>query len=267
MALAWTMDKIGPMCRSAEDCGLVLHAIAGSDNNDPSSAGKSFYFAPEFARQLKEVKVGYAPVDFSEWADPATRKPLLDALQAIRDLGVQIQEIKLPDLPYGAVTSTIIAAEGSAAFEDLIASGKIDLLADKRQIAGFKAGLEIPAKDYIKAMRVRRLIQQGLRQVLTDVDLILSPSRFGVAPKVTDPLDRMSARAEQSQEKNPGTRALIPAANLAGFPGLSLPCGFADGMPVAISLVSRPFTENLILSLGLHFQKATDWHRKRPVTG
>ena len=74
MALSWTMDKIGPMCRTAEDCGLVLQVIAGADNNDPASAGKSFYYTPQFARQMKDIRVGYSPVDFDEWAAPATRE-------------------------------------------------------------------------------------------------------------------------------------------------------------------------------------------------
>ena len=73
MALSWTMDKLGPMCRTAEDCGVVLQAIAGKDENDPGTAGKSFYFSPQFARDPKTVRVGYSPVDFDEWAEPATR--------------------------------------------------------------------------------------------------------------------------------------------------------------------------------------------------
>ncbi len=81
MALAWTLDKIGPMCRSAEDCGLVLQAIAGGDSKDPGSARKSFYYTPEYHRDFKTLRIGYAPVDFSEWADPAARPAFEQALQ------------------------------------------------------------------------------------------------------------------------------------------------------------------------------------------
>ncbi|MGH9660064.1 MAG: amidase, partial [Bryobacteraceae bacterium] len=139
MALSWTMDKIGPMCRSAEDCGHVLQVIAGGDSNDAASAGKTFYYVPQFARQMKDIRVGYAPVDFTEWADPAARPAFEKALAVVRDLGVQMVETKLPDLPYGAVTGTIISTEGSTIFEPLIRSGKVDDLADKKQIAGLKA--------------------------------------------------------------------------------------------------------------------------------
>src|ERR1039457_6739190 len=113
MALSWTLDKIGPLCRSAEDCGLVLQAIAGADGDDPASAGKSFYNAPQFTRDIDTIRVGFAPVDFDEWAEPAARPDFAKALEAIRGMGVQVTEARLPDFPYGALISTIVAAEAS----------------------------------------------------------------------------------------------------------------------------------------------------------
>jgi aspartyl-tRNA(Asn)/glutamyl-tRNA(Gln) amidotransferase subunit A len=262
MALSWTLDKIGPICRSAEDCGLVLEAIAGHDSGDPASAGKSFYYTPEYSRALSDTRVGFAPGDFNESVDPAARPDFAAALATLRSLGVRTAEVKLPEFPYAAVISTIISAEGSAVFEPLIQSGKVDELADERQIAGLRAGLEIPAKDYLKAMRIRSLIQQAFRGLLSDVDVLLAPSRLTPAPKVTDPLDRRAATA--TPPANPGLTALIPAGNLAGLPALSLPCGFANGMPMAIQLVGRPFSENMLLALGKAFQDRTNWHKRRP---
>lgn len=262
MALSWTLDKIGPICRSAEDCGLVLQAIAGNDADDPASAGKSFYFAPKYARALKDLVVGYAPIDFAEWAEPAARADMQKAFEEIKGLGVQVKEVKLPDLPYGPVTSTIIAAEAASIFEPLIASGQVDQLADAKQIAGLKAALEMPAKDYLRAMRVRSLIQIALRELFAEVDVLITPSRLGAAPKITDPLDRPLTDRTMPTER--GLTALIPAGNLAGLPALSLPCGFADGMPVGISLVGRPFSEGMLLNLGREYQSKTDWHLRRP---
>ena len=115
MALSWTMDKIGPMCRSAEDCGMVLQAIAGGDSKDPGSAGKSFYYTPQYARKLSDLKVGFAPVDV-EWADPQARPAFEAAMQVIRDTGVQMVEVKLPDFPYGPVTSTDHRVRGFVGF-------------------------------------------------------------------------------------------------------------------------------------------------------
>jgi aspartyl-tRNA(Asn)/glutamyl-tRNA(Gln) amidotransferase subunit A len=262
MALSWTLDKIGPICRSAEECGLVLEAIAGHDSGDPASAGKSFYYTPEYSRALSDIRVGFAPADFNELVDPAARPDFAAALATIRSLGVRTAQVKLPEFPYAAVISTIISAEGSAVFEPLIQSGKVDELADERQIAGLRAGLEIPAKDYLKAMRIRSLIQQAFRGLLSDIDVLLAPSRLTPAPKVTDPLDRRAATA--TPPANPGLTALIPAGNLAGLPALSLPCGFANGMPMAIQLVGRPFSENMLLALGKAFQDRTNWHKRRP---
>jgi len=262
MALSWTMDKVGPICRSAEDCGLVLQAIAGGDSNDPGSAGKSFYLAPQYTRDLKTVRAGFAPVDFEEWAEPAARPDLGKALQVIRDMGVQVAESKLPDFPYGAVTSTIVSAEGSAIFEPIIKDGRVDQLADAYQIAGLKAGLQIPASEYLKAMRVRSLMQQAFRDLFADFDILVAPARSGPAPKITQPLDRMSVN--RPRPKEPGFSALIPAGNLGGLPALSLPCGFADGMPIGISIVGPPFSENMLLKVGREFQNRTDWHKRRP---
>jgi len=262
MALSWTMDKLGPICHSAEDCGRVLQVISGGDTDDPSSAGKSYYYGPQYARNFRDLKLGFAAVDFDSWPEENCRAPLREALGVLRTILPAAVETHLPDYPYGAVAGTIITAEGSAVFEPLITSGRIEELADKRQIASLKAGLEIPAKDYLKAMRIRSLIQQDLRGLFTHVDVLVSPSTFSIAPKITEPLDRR--RGATPRPKDRGLSDLGAAGNLAGLPALCLPCGFADGMPVGIQLVGRPFSENTLLAIGAEFQRRTDWHRRRP---
>ncbi len=262
MALSWTMDKIGPICRSAEDCGIVLQAISGGDSEDPGSAGKSYYHAPQYTRDLNTIRVGYAPVDFTESPDPAARPDLSKAFEVIRGMGMQVVETKLPDFPYGALTGTIISAEAASIFEPLIESGKVEQLVDAKQKAGLKAGLEIPAKDYLRAMRVRALVQKAFRVLFEDVDVLVTPTWPIPAPKLTQPLDRLGAG--RPRPKEPGLSGLIPAGNLVGMPALSLPCGFADGMPIAISLAGRPFSENVLLKIGRQFQAETDWHKRRP---
>jgi aspartyl-tRNA(Asn)/glutamyl-tRNA(Gln) amidotransferase subunit A len=262
MALSWTMDKIGPMCRSAEDCGLVLQAIAGSDSKDPGSADKSFYYTPQFARQFSDLKIGFAPSDLG-WSDDAARPALQAAMQVMRETGVQFVEVSLPDLPYGVLADVIIGAEEASVFETLITSGKVNELADLSQAAGLRANLAIPATEYLKAMRIRSLLKQKFRELFAGVDVLIAPARYGAAPKVTDPLDGPDP-VPLPVPPTPGMRRLIQAGNLAGIPALSLPCGFAGNLPVALQLVGPAFTENTLLALGREFQNRTDWHKRRP---
>jgi aspartyl-tRNA(Asn)/glutamyl-tRNA(Gln) amidotransferase subunit A len=265
MALSWTLDKIGPMCRSAEDCGLVLAAIAGGDSDDPGSAGRGFNYAPQFARKPQELRVGYAPVDFEEWASPAARPELRRALEVVRELGVQLKETELPEFPYGALVSTILGGEAGSIFEEFIRSGRVEQLDDQRQIAGLKSYLDIPATEYLRAMRVRSLVQKAFRNLFLDVDLLLAPSRLGPATPVSEPLD--AGGGAGPAPKSRGLTGIIPAGNLAGLPAISLPCGFVQGLPVGISLVGRPFSENNIIAIGQAFQKETDWHKRQPQSG
>ncbi|MBV9504700.1 MAG: amidase [Acidobacteriia bacterium] len=262
MPLSWTLDKLGPFGRSAEDCGLILQVIAGNDRNDPGSAGKSFYYTPQYARPLKELRIGFAPVDFAEWTDPAARPALNQALAVLRDAGAPLVETRLPTFPYGAVISTVIGAEEASVFEPLIRGGGVEQLADPEQIAGLKANLDIPATAYLKAMRVRRLIQDAFRELFVDVDLLVAPGRYTPATPVDQSLDDEDRPTPAPAD--PGMTSLIPAANLAGLPALVLPSGFAGNLPVALQLVGPPFSENLLLAAGREFQQRTDWHKRRP---
>lgn len=262
MALSWTMDKIGPMCHSAEDCGLVLETIAGSDSNDPSSAGKSFYYTPQYSRQLTDLRIGFSPDDMA-WTTDDARPVFQAAMQVMRQMGPQFVEVKLPDLPYGAMADVIIGAEEACVFEQLITGSQVNDLADPAQIAGLRANLAIPATEYLKAMRIRSLLKQKFRELFADIDAIVAPTRYNVAPKVADPLDGPD-RVPVPAPASDGMRRLIPAGNLAGIPALSIPCGFVGGLPVALQLAGPAFTENTLLAVAREFQNRTDWHKRRP---
>jgi Asp-tRNA(Asn)/Glu-tRNA(Gln) amidotransferase A subunit family amidase len=270
MALSWTLDKLGPFARSAEDCGQILQVIAGKDSHDPGSAGRSFYYTPQYARPVKELRIGYSPGDFTDRAEPTARAAFAAALGVLKSAGAQFVEIQWPQFPYGAVLSTILAGEQASIFEPLITSGKVDQLADKAQIAGLKASLDLPAKDYLKAMRIRRLIQQAFsNQVFTQVDALVAPGRSGPATKVDQPLSPPPGAAPATPPAVPptgpaGLAGIIQAGNLAGLPALVVPCGFAENLPVALQIVGAPFSENLLLSIGKDFQSRTDWHKRKP---
>jgi aspartyl-tRNA(Asn)/glutamyl-tRNA(Gln) amidotransferase subunit A len=266
MPLSWTLDKIGPLAHSAEDCALVLQAIAGADRNDPATAGKGFRWLPQFARPVNGLRVGFAPVDFESWAEEPLRPVYREALNAVKSLNVDFTEVELPDLPYGETIATIVSAEGSSIFQPLIEDGRIDQLADAPQIAGLKAGLEIPARDYLRAMRVRHVMQEEIRKLFSKVDVFLSYTRNRTASRLDEPLDRgrTGTPPAGSTPKTRGLSRLIPAANLAGLPAISLPCGFVDGLPVALQVVGRPFSESTLVAFGVAFQQATNWHLRKP---
>ncbi len=263
MALSWTLDKIGPMARTAEDCGIILEVISGKDTKDPGSAGHSFYYTPQFAHPMAEYTIGYAPVDWEEWAEPETRSTYAAALEVVRSLGVKLKEVELPDFPYGPLVSTIMQAEAGSIFEELVASGKVNELADEKQIAGLKACGDILAKDYLKAMRVRRVLMTAIADFLYELDMIVAPTRMGTANPIEVALDAPRPQAPAGRKR--GFMAHIPAGNLAGLPALNLPCGLVDGLPVGITLMGRANMENALLAVGKEFQQRTNWHQKRPA--
>jgi aspartyl-tRNA(Asn)/glutamyl-tRNA(Gln) amidotransferase subunit A len=257
MPLSWTLDKIGPLAHTAEDCGLILQVIAGKDSKDPGSAGKSFYYTPQYARPMKDLKVGYAPVDFTDRADASARPAFATALAAFKESGVQLVETKLPNYRYGAILETVLNAEEASVFEPMIRSGEVEQLADPFQIAGLKASLDVRAADYLKAMRLRRELQEAFSKLFSEVDALLTTGRPGPAPPVNQPLD--SAPSPPG-----GFNGVVQAGNLAGLPAVTFPCGFASNLPVALQVVGSPFSENTILAIARDFQSRTDWHKRRP---
>jgi aspartyl-tRNA(Asn)/glutamyl-tRNA(Gln) amidotransferase subunit A len=262
MALSWTLDKIGVLARSAEDCGLVLQAISGGDSADPGSVGRGYYYGPQYYGALKELRIGYAEIDFSDWPDPALRPIFAAALATIKSTGAKLVETKLPDFPYGPIISCIIDSEAASIFEPLIRSNDINLLGDQGQIEGLKAALNYSAVDYLKAMRVRTQIKSAFDDLLANVDLLVAPTKLSPPDRADRPFDETEP---QRPDKKGVAAGLVQASNLCGLPALTIPCGYVDGLPVGLQIVGRPFHENRILALGKEFQQRTDFHKQHPV--
>ena len=268
MALSWTLDKIGPMARTAEDASLVLEAIAGPDANDATSAGKRF--RPLDARAAKaatKVRVGFAEEDIADHASPEAKVALEKGVAEFKRIAKNFVRATLPaDLPYGPMVGTVYAAEGSTIFAELIEGDRFEELADARQKAGLRASLDIKARDYLTAMRLRTVLAQRVNELFSTVDVILSVGRAITATKITQPLDSPPTTASNPQpSRRPGNLGLIPAGNLAGLPALFFPCGFAtDGLPVGLQLVGPAFSEPLLLALGAAYQRETGHHERRP---
>jgi aspartyl-tRNA(Asn)/glutamyl-tRNA(Gln) amidotransferase subunit A len=254
MALSWTMDKIGPMARSAEDCGLILAAIAGHDPRDPSSAPARFQFQPR-ALAKRKFRLGLLPTDFKRNKAPEAEKRFAAALEVFRSLGYVTAPAKLPDFPYGLAAGTIIDVEGAAAFENLIRSPKLEELADKSQQAGLLAALATPGVDYLRAMRIRTMAAPAAVRIFEQHDALVAPTLL----KGATPIDKSLNEGFANMGGNGGP------GNLLGWPSISIPMGpDGSGLPLGLELIGAPGEEATLLALAMAFQRETDWHRRKP---
>ncbi len=257
MALCWTLDKLGPLCRSADDCGLVLAALAGRDPLDPTSAAKPFAWTEAPRVEGKKFKVAVVKGS-TDGAQPEVKKNFEAALEVLGKFAEVAPEVALPDLPYGEAVGTIIKAEAASAFRDLIESGRCQKLRAANDRWGGYSGLMVLAVDYLQAQRVRTIIRRRLEELYAKYDALVAPSLSTVAY----PIDRDFDKAYPGFGGGP---ALIPAGNLAGQPAVSVPDGFGvNNLPTGIQLTGRAWSESRLLGLAHAYQQATDWHRKRP---
>ncbi len=253
MALCWSMDKIGSVARSAEDCALVFGAIHGADGLDPAALDRSFYWPPE--RDLRSLRVGFVPELFEEDRSKSVEKEeqkirirewqefdrrTLEVLR--RDLGLELIPLKLPSTYPISALQHILTAEATAAFDELTRSGRDDLLVRQVEDAWpnvFRQGQLIPAVEYIRANRIRTLVMQEMERALAGVDVYVTPS-YG------------------------GNHLLL--TNLTGHPCVVVPNGFrsSDGTPTSITFMGRLYRDDAVLTLAHAYQQATDFHLRRP---
>jgi len=286
MALSWTMDKLGPMCRTAADCGLVLSAIAGYDALDETSIRTPYVAKP--ARRavpgrgvLEGRRIGVIRPNFKADGDEEVELAFSVALETLRGLGAKLEETELKDYPYGTIAETIYASEASSIFRPLIQSEKLQQLVDESQRVGLIAALSIPANDYLDCCRLRGLIQADMAKMFERFDVLVAPSRIKPAPLADANFDAAPAAkpAEKAPEKssekeaprpapNPAhddKHSIIAASNIAGLPAISIPCGFTKkNLPIGIQFVADALGEDTCLGFARDFQKATDWHTRRP---
>lgn len=245
MALSWTMDKIGPMCRSVEDCALVFNAIYGSDGLDDTVVDAPFEWAPGF--QPTALRVGYiaseldaTPTGVSgpQRSGSGRRAVLRAAVDRFRDLGITLEPIELPEFPADALR-LILNAESAAAFDDLTRSRGVDALTSQGSGAWpnrFRSSRFIPAVEYIRAQQARTLLVREMSDLMSRYDALLSPTL---------------------------SRSLI-VTNLTGHPALALKAGFLDGLPVALMITGRPYEEASLLQLAAVYEQATPWRTMNP---
>jgi aspartyl-tRNA(Asn)/glutamyl-tRNA(Gln) amidotransferase subunit A len=254
MALSWTLDKLGPMCRSADDCGLVLAAIAGPDPFDPSTVDRPFTH-PE--RPAKKWKIGVIKGS-TERVQAAVKKNFEASLDVLRRFADVVDAVEFPNLPFGPVVGTLVDAEGASAFRDLLDSGRARDLGAARDRWGGYAGSMVLAIDYLQAMRLRGPMKRALDELYRGFDALVAPSRG----TVSYPIDRDFDKAYPGLGGGP---PVIPAGNAVGQPALSVPNGFgSNNLPTGIQFTGRVWSEARLVAIAHAYQQATDWHKKRP---
>jgi len=255
MALCWTFDKLGPMCRTADDCGLALQGMAGHDPHDDTSLAETYTYDPARARSDGfRLAVPRDVLANAQSEVAANFRATLDTLRAV----ATIDEFDLPDFPYGAVVGAILGGESASSFDDFVASGKIaELTAPEDRIGGY-ARRFLPARDYLNAFRIRRDIIATWDNLLARYDAVLAPATGIVA----SPLD-----ARFSDYFPRDNRASLTAiGNIIGAPAISVPNGFGErGLPTGIQFMSRAGAENTALAIARAYQDRTDWHTHRPT--
>lgn len=240
MALAWTMDKLGPICRRVEDCAMVLDTIRGADGRDPTARDVPFNWDAEAS--LQGLRIGYLEAAFhAEREDAEWRALDLRTLDVLRDLGVRLVPVELPDeLPIDAMR-IILNAEAAAAFDELTRSNRDDLLVRQIQNAWpnrFRESRFIPAVEYIQANRLRTMAMGAFEARLANVDVLVTPTFAANVVLLT---------------------------NLTGHPAAVVPNGFRpDGTPTSVSFIGKLWGEAEALTVAKAYQDATDFHQRRP---
>ena len=234
MALSWSMDKLGPLARTVEDCALVLHAIQGPDGLDQTVCDLPFDYDARI--KLNKLRIGYLKTDFEKAKqnkenDSAT-------LAKLRTLGATLVPLELPtNYPISSL-AFILSVESAAAFDELIRSGKVDQLRRPSQATSWRKARFVPAVEYLQANRIRYLLIQEMASLMKQVDVFVAPSQEGDNGLLT---------------------------NLTGHPCVVMPNGFTkEGTPTSICFIGQLFGEATLLAVAKRYQDATAFHRQHP---
>jgi aspartyl-tRNA(Asn)/glutamyl-tRNA(Gln) amidotransferase subunit A len=254
MALSYTMDKIGPMARSADDCGLILRALAAHDANDKGSLPQSqaeFHYI-DSARKLR---IG---VLTNAWKDvnPEIQKITDDVFNTMKLAGAHVETAALPDGPWEAAAGVTISVEGASAFEPLIESGRVAELTDSLGKIGGYINMTVPGTDYARAQRLRGIVQRKVDALFDSFDVIAAASLPIAATSMETNLETDLAFADP----------LGGIGNFCGLPAISVPSGFTSmGLPAGIQFVGRVLDDDKVLAAANLFQSHTTWHRRHPA--
>jgi aspartyl-tRNA(Asn)/glutamyl-tRNA(Gln) amidotransferase subunit A len=256
MALCWSLDKLGPMARTAEDCGLVMEAISAKDPLDPTSVDRPW--DANLAAALTTRPRLAVPKGVLEKPQPEVGENFRAAMEVMRTFADITEEVEWPEFPWGPAVGNIVGAEGAAAFADLIDRGGLsELRCPRDRYAGY-SGMFVFAVDYLQAMRLRVPMRKAVEEFYSQFDAVLAPTR----PTVAYPADRVFDKVYPDVKWGP---PLIPAGNLCGLPAVCLPMGMGEkGLPTSLQLMGPAFSEERLTAIAHAYQQATAWHGETP---
>jgi aspartyl-tRNA(Asn)/glutamyl-tRNA(Gln) amidotransferase subunit A len=257
MALAPSMDKIGPLARSAEDCARVFAAMAGHDPRDRSTLPldkAAFTYSPSIELKSRALKVGWLTNAWKK-PEPGVAKAADAAEKVVKKYFPGVKNAKLPEGPFEDAGNIIIAAEGASSFRSLIRSGRVSELADPLgQLAGY-VNEQFSGADYVQALRVRDILQKKMDAMFDTFDLLVAVP----APVAATPLEMNLETGLSFADPLGGI------GNLCGLPALSVPCGFTDkNLPVGLQFMARAGDDIAVIQAARTYQLHTDWHRRHP---
>ena len=258
MALAYSMDKIGPMARSAEDCTRIFAAIAGHDFLDRSTLPidkAAFTYSPASDLKGRTLRVGWLTNAWKQY-DPGIARIMELTHKILQKRFASTRDAKLPEGPWEDTANVILSSEAGSAFGELIRSGKVSELADPLGRIGGYVQQTISGSDFNTALRIREILQGKMTELFDSYDVLATASQ----PIAATPL-AMDLTAPELTFADP----LGAIGNLCGLPALSVPCGFTEKkLPIGLQFVGRAGDDAAVLQAGRVFQQATDWHRHHP---
>jgi len=254
MTLSWTLDHTGPMARTVEDCAYLLQAIAGHDAADPASSTRPVDdYVGALDGNVRGLRIGVPRNYFFEDADTDNVRAFEDALGTLRKLGADVRDLQIPAFNLSRSFMLIMLSEAFAYHEqDLRLHPELygEMLRER-----LLTGALVTGPEYVQAQRVRMQICADVAEVMKTVDVLATPTTPKTAPTFKTMYDPELAFP----------RTNMPPFNLTGQPTLALPCGLsASGLPLSLQLSGRAFEEATVLRLGHAYQRATDWHTRRP---
>ncbi len=261
-ALCWSLDKVGPMCRNADDCGIVLNAIAGYDKSDPTTSRRKFEYTAVPPRRKWKIGVVKGTYEHVQPDIKANFEKSVEVLSGFCDVS---RDVEFPDYPYTPILWTILGAEGTSAYRELVDTGQMRELQNQGDRIGGYVGYTISAVDYLQAMRVRKLARQALDNFLKQYDAVVAPSAGSSSRRIGQAFDRPAAPSSGGRASAQQGPALVPAGNIAGVPGLTIMNGFGpNNIPTGIQLLGPAWSEATLLAIADAYQRETTWHKQRP---